>query len=399
MICAVRFLLAWLSLLAGTGVIMPAYADTPVPFAAGVDISELQTLQDNGALYRENGTVQSPYQIFRDAGINWMRVRLFVDPNGVGPLVNDLPYTIRLARTIKQQGFSLLLDIHYSDSWADPHQQHTPKRWRRLPHDLLVTTVRAYTRDVISQLAANGACPDMVEIGNEITNGLLWPDGRVTPRSDDAAAWQRVADLLGAGIAGVREASAQTRIMIHIDRGGDLEASRSFYRHILDDGVRFDVIGLSDYPWWQGSLAELANNLASLTKLFGKPVIVVETAFPWAAQRIGVKGQTYTERETEAKVLHYPATPEGQAAYMRALIQVVKAAPDHLGVGVFYWAAAWVNNASWGAPGWSRDWEQRALFDAEDNSLPALSVLGAATASRDAKQPATKQDNGRSAGH
>lgn len=353
-------------------------------FAAGVDVSELQALQQHGAVYRDQGVVQSPYAIFRENGINWMRIRLFVHPSGIGPLTNDLPYTIALAQKIKKSGFHLLLDLHYSDSWADPAQQHIPKAWSGLNHQQLVNQVRKYSRESLLSLSAADAAPDMVEIGNEITNGMMWEDGRITPYSKNKVQWTHLSDLIKAGISGVDEAfpnGKPPQIMIHIDRGGDVQASRLFYDHILAHGVHFDVIGLSDYPWWQGSLQQLAANLSSLAEAYHKPIIVVETGFPWSSQSIGTNGRNYDAKETETKVLHFAATPEGQAQYMQQLIATIRATPNGLGGGVFYWAAAWVHNASWDAPSWSKDWEHRALFDEKGNTLPALRVLGAAAQS------------------
>jgi arabinogalactan endo-1,4-beta-galactosidase len=350
-------------------------------FAAGVDVSELETLQQHGAVYRDHGVAESPYTIFQNNGVNWMRIRLFVHPNGIGPLTNDLPYTVTLAKKIKKSGFHLLLDLHYSDSWADPAQQHVPKAWSGLSHKQLVEQVRRYTRESLISLSAADAKPDMVEIGNEITNGMMWEDGRVTPRSEDNTQWTHLSDLLKAGISGVNDAflNAKTpQIMIHIDRGGDVQASRLFYDHILAHGVRFDVIGLSDYPWWQGSLQQLAANLSSLAGAYHKPIIVVETGFPWSPQAIGTSGHNYDAKETEKQVLHFPATPDGQAQYLQQLIATVRATPGGLGDGVFYWAAAWIHNTGWGPPTWSKDWEYRALFDENGNALPALYVLGEA---------------------
>lgn len=353
---------------------------SPTSFAAGVDISELGALQANGAIYRERGTAMSPYVIFRNEGVNWMRIRLFVNPSGVGPLTNDLPYTIALARKIKSNGFHLLLDIHYSDGWADPHQQHTPKAWAAYDHTQLVAEVRHYTREAVQCLMAAGAPADMVEVGNEITNGMMWNDGRVSPQSQDEVQWSHLTDLLKAGIEGVHDASIDSpRIMIHIDRGGDITSSKQFYDHILARGVRFDVIGLSDYPWWQGTLGQLKQNLASLATAYHKPIFVVETGFPWAPQSIGVDGRNYNAQQTESEVLHFPATPAGQAEYIAQLVKTVQQTPEGLGAGIFYWAAAWIPNQKWNPPPWSHDWEERALFDKDGNALPALHVLGSSS--------------------
>jgi arabinogalactan endo-1,4-beta-galactosidase len=350
-------------------------------FAMGADVSELQTLEDHGAIYRKDGSTDDPLRILNKNGFNWMRLRLLVRPDMIGPLCNNLNYDLELAKRIKAENLHLLLDMFYSDTWADPGNQSTPASWRGLSQDKLVNQLRAYNRRVITEFRTHGAMPDMVEVGNEITNGMLWPDGKVSIAKPDPAQWSRLGELLKASIEGVKEGAAPgpvPLIMIHIDRGGDTASSLAFYHHMVEQGVAFDVIGLSDYPWWQGSLDDLKQNLDALAVTFHKPVVVVETSFPWDPQSFSKDGRTLSPAESVTQVLHFPATPAGQAQYARALVQTVRATPDHLGDGVFYWAAAWIPAHNWGAPEWSEDWERRALFDRQGNALPAMKAFGEA---------------------
>ena len=350
-------------------------------FAAGVDISEVKTLQEHGAIYRVNRDGQDPLRILHHAGINWVRIRLFVHPDGKGPLTNDLPYAMAEAKAAKLNHLRILLDMHFSDSWADPGQQHKPAAWAALSYAQLVQQVKSYAADTLRDFANADVTPDMVEVGNEITNGMLWPDGQLTWKSQDDEGWQQLSDLLKAGEEGILEGAGskpKPLIMIHLDRGGDTAKSRSFFDHILAHGVRFDVIGLSDYPWWQGTLEQLSGNLAALARTYHKPIIVVETGFPWSPQSFTVDGNTYTGAAAEENVLHFPPTPGGQADYLRKLISTVRATPEGLGVGVFYWAGMWVHNKTWEAPQWSGDWEERALFGKDGEALPGLFALGAA---------------------
>lgn len=359
----------------------PALPDALSRFAAGVDISEVKTLQEQGTVYRVNGDAQDPLRILHHSGVDWVRIRLFVHPDGKGPRTNDLPYALAEAEAAKRRHLRVLLDMHFSDSWADPGQQHKPAAWANLSFADLVQQVRSYTADTFRTFANANVTPDMVEIGNEITNGFLWPEGQLTWKSQDDEGWQRLSDLLKASEDGVLQgAGFKTKplIMIHLDRGGDTAKSRIFFDHILALGVHFDVIGLSDYPWWQGTLQQLSANLAVLAMTYHKPIIVVETGFPWSSQSFTVDGKTYTGAAAEENVLHFPSTPEGQADYLRKLISIVRSTPDGLGVGVFYWAGMWVQNKNWDAPEWSGDWELRALFDKNGEALPALFALGAA---------------------
>lgn len=350
-------------------------------FALGADISEIPILEAHGAVYKDEGQPHDPLQILKRHGFNWTRFRLFVHPKMVGPESNDLQYDLALAKRVKSNHLSLLLDFFYSDTWADPGKQHTPKDWTGLSHEQLVRKLRAYNRDTIKAFRKHHAMPDMVEIGNEITNGMMWPDGSVSIGSPDDRGWQRLADLLKAGMEGVREGSGRERpplIMIHIDRGGDKDSSLRFYDRILRAGVNFDVIGLSDYPWWQGSLESLKTNLDALATRFHKPIVVVETSFPSVPQSFAANGHNLSVDESVQQVLHFPATPDGQAEYARAVVSTVRSTPDGLGAGVFYWAAAWIHASGWGAPTWSADWEGRALFDVDGNALPAVKAFGGA---------------------
>lgn len=344
-------------------------------FVSGADVSVMQQLEDHGGVYRLDGKPADPLQIFKLNGFNWMRLRLFHSPSGKGPECNDLPYTLKLAKRIKAQGFMLLLDFHYSDTWADPGKQYTPAAWKGLSHEQLKKQVHDYTRDVIRKFKGNGVLPDMVEIGNEVTNGMLWEDGRLFREKTSPEQWDRFADLIKAGIAGASDGAAPQRgpkIMIHIDRGGDQAASKWFYDNLIARSVSFDVIGLSHYPWWQGALDDLRENLDYLSAAYNKDIIVVETGFPWVSQRFSEDGKELSFEQSEKRVLHYPATPEGQAAYLREMMRTIRETPGGRGKGLFYWEPAWIKTENWGAPGWSKDWEHRALFDENGNVLPAM---------------------------
>ena len=167
-------------------------------FANGADVSFLAKCEQDGVVFKENGKPVDVLVLLREHHYNWVRLRIFHDPAAApDKLPNDLPYTLALARRARDLGFHILLDVHYSDSWADPGKQPTPAAWRKLKHKQLVEHVFAYTRDTIAAFAAQGLMPDMVQVGNEVTEGMLWPDGRLPDN------WDNFGDLLKAGIAGV----------------------------------------------------------------------------------------------------------------------------------------------------------------------------------------------------
>ena len=329
-------------------------------FAKGADLSVLKKIEDSGGIYKQDNVPRDALLIFKDHGFNWIRLRLFHSPSGEGPVCNDLAYTTALAQRFKAQGFKFLLDFHYSDTWADPGNQETPAAWVSLSHADLVDAVFDYTRDCIIHLRDNGAMPDMVQIGNEVICGMLWPDGEIC----DSGTWSNFVELVQASIGGV-EAGKGTEpmplIMIHIDRGGNQPVTEWFFDNLLARGVEFDVIGQSYYPWWHGTFSDLTDNLEFMANEYGKDIYVVETGYNWS----GGGGPSYP----------YPTTPEGQKAFLDELIQRVRNTPNNRGKGVFYWSPDWIDGDIWGAPDWSVVWEERALFDWDGNVLPGITAF------------------------
>ncbi|HEY5553247.1 MAG TPA: glycosyl hydrolase 53 family protein, partial [Opitutaceae bacterium] len=214
---------------------------TATDYAVGADLSFLRQVEDRGVRFKDGGVEKPGLQIFQGHGYNWIRLRLFHTPSTQErPLPNDLAYTIALARDAQAHGMKFLLNYHYSDTWADPAKQFLPKAWEGLDHAALVAAVHDYTRDTIAAFREAGVMPAMVQIGNEVTPGMLWPDGKLPEN------WDNFADLIKAGIAGVdagRADAPRPRIMIHIEKGGNWERTRSFFDNLLARGVEFDVIG------------------------------------------------------------------------------------------------------------------------------------------------------------
>ncbi len=215
-------------------------------YAVGADASFLPQTESQGTIFKDHGVPKPALQILKDHGYNWVRLRLFHSPTD---LPNNLQYTIALAQDAKRLGFKLLLDYHYADSWADPGKQPIPKAWQGKTHAQLRQAVFDYTRETTAAFRDAGVLPDMVQIGNEVIHGMLWPDGK-PPEN-----WDRFAQLIYAGINGVdagRGNNPRPRIMIHIDRGGDWKATKEFFDRLNSHKIPYDVIGQSYYPWWQG---------------------------------------------------------------------------------------------------------------------------------------------------
>ncbi|HZI33505.1 MAG TPA: glycosyl hydrolase 53 family protein, partial [Candidatus Binatia bacterium] len=294
-------------------------------FAFGADLSFLKQAEDNGQVFKDGTNAVPGLQLFRSHGFNWIRLRLFVEPVG-GNLPNDLAYTLAEAKAAKKLGYKFLLDLHYASTWADPGKQPTPEAWKNLTHRQRVKAVFKYTRDTIASFREAGVLPDMVQVGNEVTAGMLWPDGKLPDH------WSNFADYLRASIKGVTAGSgtdSPPKIMIHIDKGGNVARTKYFYDQLKHYRVRYDVIGLSYYPWWQGSLEDLRENLNFTAKRYDKDIIVVETAYHWRPNR-----------ETAGMRLPFPETPAGQRDFLDEVTRVVMATPDGHGKGVFWWEPA-----------------------------------------------------------
>jgi arabinogalactan endo-1,4-beta-galactosidase len=318
----------------------------PKDFAVGADLSFLKWAEDNGTIFRDNGQAIPGLLLFRNHGYNWIRLRLFHTPT---QLPNSLEYTIALAREAKAMGYKFLLNYHYSDTWADPQKQTIPRAWEGKSHQELVQAMFDYTRETIRAFANAGAHPDMVQPGNEITPGMLWPDGKLPEN------WQNFSELLKAGINGVQAGSAgypQPRIMMHIDRGGDRERTKWFFDKLNSYDVRYDVIGQSYYPWWHGTLEALRDNLAFMAGEYHKDIILVEAAYCW-------RPTEYKDKEGP-----YPETPQGQKKFLEDVSLAVLETPDNRGIGIFWWE-----------PAVSGHLRCRGVFDDRDNALPVISVF------------------------
>jgi beta-galactosidase len=246
----------------------------PVSKMLGADISFLPELENRGVKFSENGVQKDAIEILKSHGINYVRLRIFHSPandSGYSPGKGfcDLAHTLAMAKRVKAAGMKLLLDFHYSDYWADPAKQFKPAAWKGLPFGILKDSLYRYTKYVLEQLKAQGTMPDMVQVGNEINHGMVWPEGHIN-HPDSLAA------LLKAGLQAVSDVDRSIITMVHIALGGQNDESRYFLDQMVARGVQFDVIGESYYPKWHGTLEDLRYNLQDISLHYQKPVIVVE---------------------------------------------------------------------------------------------------------------------------
>jgi arabinogalactan endo-1,4-beta-galactosidase len=349
----------------------------PPAFINGADLSSLQQIEDfGGKYYDRDGAERDCLAIMKDCGVNYIRLKVwnkpglpYSDPAGY----NDKAHVLAMAKRVYAYGFQLLIDFHYSDWWADPGKQWMPEEWKGLSFPQLEDALYDFTYDVVSALKAQGTPPGMVQIGNEITNGMLWDVAKVSEEFDTDAQWDKLCALLKKGIAAVKDMDPSIRTIVHIERSGDNQASVYFYNHLLMRNVAFDYIGLSYYPIFHGAIEGFKDNIRDLSRRYGKGIIVVETGFPWTAEN-GDSTPNVATSPYASKLEGYPVSVQGQADALQAVISIVKDTPE--GLGFFYWEPDFipVEGAGW-KYGEGCEWDDQILFDFTGHALWSLDVF------------------------
>lgn len=361
-------------------------------FLKGMDLSTLKEVEALGGKFYDKGVEKDVVDILKSYGVNAVRLRLWNDPytedgKPYGAGTNDLPTTIELTKRMLNKGMEVLLDFHYSDFWADPGKQRVPKAWQGMNLEQLENAVYEYTKETLESMKREGAMPTLIQVGNEITNGILWPYGQ-TPDYDS------LIRLINAGIKGVRAVDLDIPIMLHLDNGGNNAIYREWFDHYMEKGEDFQIIGLSYYPFWHGSLEGLRNNMNDIAVRYGKELMIAEVSMGFTMEDYASyeklephqrKGMA-TRQEIVDKI-DYPMTKEGQKQFLTDIFNIIKQVPENKGRGYFYWEAAWIPVAG---SGWATDeaiaymeekgpggneWANQALFDYDGNALPALEVV------------------------
>ena len=314
-------------------------------FIKGMDISSYPEMLDKQYTYYDfNGKEVNLLDFAKEQGFNYGRLRIWNEPERVpesGGYCN-LQDTLKMAKEIMQRDMGLLLDFHYSDWWADPGNQNLPFAWKELSEDELVEAVYDYTKKVMIALDENGTYPDMVQIGNEIRCGMMWPVGAITN-------WNGLARLINAGIKAVRDTQGErdTKIVIHLDQGGRYYYYEEWFDAALAHGVTdFDIIGLSYYPFWHGTFNDLKNTMEKLIVRYKKPLVLAEIAHAYRMSEGNLFG------EAQERIAGFPANPEAQRTVLELIMSIVAHVSNDMGIGVFYWEPflqAKENDGSWGS--------------------------------------------------
>ncbi len=367
-----------------------AAAKVDANFIKGMDVSMIPELETLGAKYYQDGQQMDPITIMQQHGINYLRMRVWVNPQtsdgkAYGGGNSTLERAIAMGKRAHQHGMKYLLDIHYSDFWTDPGKQFKPKGWEKLSFDQLVAKVASYTDEVMAAHRAAGVMPDMVQVGNELNSGMLWPEGKSW--GGDGHEFDRLAKLLKAGIGEVKAAyqpEEKVQIMLHLAKAGENGTFRWWFDEITKRNVDFDVIGMSYYPYWHGPMDQVSANIADVIARYHKPVVIAETSYAYTSANGDSLENSFTG-QTPAE--GYPVTVAGQAQYLKDIMELVNNAPEHKGIGIFYWEPAWlpVKGATWATsegmsytddhwkPG--NSWDNQALFDFKGNVLPSMNVF------------------------
>jgi arabinogalactan endo-1,4-beta-galactosidase len=338
----------------------------------GCDASSLKKSEDKGGKYFfASGWQDDAFKILKDGGLNTIRLKVWVNsPDGY----HNKARILAMAKRAKAAGHKLLIDFHYSDTWADPGHQKKPAAWATHGLSALNTDVYNHTYDICKALASQGTAADYVQIGNEINDGMLWNDGRISTANNN---FSNLCQLLRSGINGAKAANSSTAIVLHIAKGGDWELIKWWFDNVKAQGISWDYTGVSYYPYWHGSLSSLQTALNNAAARFAKPVLVVETAYPFTLSEgdttpnnIGLQSQL---------VGGYPASIQGQYNMIKKILQIVNAVPNNRGAGIVYWEGTWTPvpgngwdnfNASTG-----NNWENQALFDFTGKALWSMWVF------------------------
>ena len=349
----------------------------------GMDISSLEETEQLGGKHYEGGKEAVLYDIIKRHGVTSIRLRLWNDPfnekgENYGAGVCDIETVLRLARRAVENEMNWMLNFHYSDFWADPKKQFTPKAWQGFTLEQLEKAVYEYTKEILSRCKSEALYPEYVQIGNEITNGMLWPLGKVDyNEADEPVSFDNLTRLLKAGVAAARE-SGKVKIILHLEKSCDNQRYRQWFDAVTAAGVEYDIIGVSYYPHWHGPMQEAKRNLEDISAHYNKDVMVVETSYPFTDK--------LKTSMPDGRPLPYPLNPEGQSSFLRDLVEMVKSIKCCK--GLYYWEPAWL-----AAPGstWSTAAARKyikeedksggngsanlCLFDFNGNALPAIKEL------------------------
>lgn len=357
----------------------------------GIDVSTyLEELEHGAKFYRDNVEID-PLDAFIQNDVNYMRIRVWNDPKGP----NGEPYLagncdmnnyVQLAKLAVSKGYKILMDFHYSDFWADPGKQMIPKAWVNYSVDEMISAVYSFTKGCLEIAVREGVAPDLIQVGNEITNGILWPIGKLEI-DGKRGNYDNFCRLIDAGCRACREVTPEAKIVLHLERSNDKAVYKEFFTEMEKAKIDYDIIGASYYPYWHGTPDELFDNL-NCCKSFGKSIMIMELGYGFTDRGYVMGGEekrlvidserAYIPGFTEK----YPVTPEGQAEFVEMIL--TRARENGID-GIFYWEPLWLpgEGICWASEAGqsyiheegkstSNEWANQCLFDYEGRLLPTF---------------------------
>jgi len=333
----------------------PTPEPTPTPtddFIRAADVSYLPLIESEGTIYKHNNVAENAITTLKNAGCNTIRIRLWKDPSDSHSGLTEVK---ALALRAKNAGMKVWLSVHYSDTWADPGSQTKPVAWQSMDFNTLKSSVTDYTNQIMTEIN-----PDIIQIGNETNDGMLWPEGKLSTNES------QYLQLLQTASSTIRSQSPTTKIMLHY---AGITGSDWFFNKVTN--IDYDYIGLSYYPVWHGTdLNLLKNTINSLSQTHNKKVLIAETAYPftltWNDYTNNIVGQS------NQLIPAYPATTDGQKNYLNQIKFLLKQTSN--GIGFCYWGAEWVAFRGPTATNGS-SFENQALWDFNNNALPAMDAF------------------------
>lgn len=364
--------------------------DTPpdsIGFYFGADLSYTNQILDYGGVYKDGGEVKSPYKIFKNRGASLVRLRLWHNPAWTktvytpagDQMYNDILDVAKAIQLSKEQGLAVLLDFHYSDTWADPGKQTIPAAWQDIKTmEVLKDSVYNYTLKTLQYLEDRNLMPEFVQIGNETNCGMLstsvpagFPDCNVCNGN-----WVNAGALINRAIDAVNDASAssviKTKIMLHVADPKNVEWWFDNITNTSKGNVSdFDIIGFSYYPLWHTTVSpdQLSDKVSLFKTKYSKEVMILETAYPWTTAANDDYNNLFTN---EPAIAGYPKTKQGQADILKKITQEMI---DGGGVGVIYWEPAWISSSMKDLWGTGSSWENNTFFDFDGNTIEGIEYM------------------------
>ena len=346
-----------------------AFASQTRKLTNGVDVSWLPEVEK----YRKNfftrsGKPMDGIKLLKYQGVKVGRIRVWVDPIDAN---GSLERALKLAKRLKKEKMQICIDLHFSDTWADPGHQTIPAAWSHEDVEVLATQLRNYTKQTLKKFKDADCTPQWVQLGNEITNGMLWPLGAMN--SNDETQWQNLSRLLDAAHKGMRAVTPNAKSILHLDCGGDYFRVKWWLEKAEEFNINdFDVVGLSFYPQWHGSLEDLSSVVEHITTVNKQNVLIAETAYPWTDQTFG--SDVYDV--SIPPLTNYPYTKTGQAKYLKDIQQLLLDQPNNRGLGVWWWEGLATKVESNNQIRWNGGMANSALVDTNRIALPSLIQLG-----------------------